>query len=97
MNLIKINTDTQSSLEDVDLSDNHDLVEFNFKFNAKLETLDLRGVDFTESELDDLVKNKLPGSSDAYCFLDRGFDDVVVDNLKKEAAKKGWILSFSFH
>jgi tetratricopeptide (TPR) repeat protein len=95
MNLTKINTDTQSSLEDISLRDNHDLVEFNFKFNAKLETLDLRGVDFTKEELEDLVKNKLPGSSDAYCFLDSGFDDVVVDNLKKDAAKKGWTLSFA--
>ncbi|MBQ8607397.1 MAG: hypothetical protein IJ417_04305, partial [Bacteroidaceae bacterium] len=95
MNFTKINTDTHSSLEDISLRDNHDLVEFNFKFNAKLETLDLRGVDFTKEELEDLVKNKLPGSSDAYCFLDSGFEDVVVDNLKQEAAKKGWILSFS--
>ena len=95
MNLTKIKTDTQSYLEDIILKNNPDL-EFNFKFNAKLVKLDLRGVDITKSELSDFV-GKLPASSDAWCWLDYDDDfEDVVDNVRNDAAEKGWTLSFSF-
>lgn len=89
MNLTKINTDMQSSLERINF-DNNSKLEFDFTFNTKLEYISLLGVDIEKSEMDKLVKS-LPDRSDTEygtCWVD--YD--VSDDYDDDANKIGWYI-----
>ena len=87
MNLTKINTDTQGSLQRIIFQNNPDL-ECNFKFNTQLEYINLLGVDISKSEMDELVKS-LPNRKDTEGG-DFWVDYDVSDDFDDDAAKKGW-------